>query len=255
MLFYLDHFIATFLLPPGCNLLLIIIGYLLLSYHAKYGRIILATGVITLWLFCTPFISQLLLAGLQNQYPALNPNKLANDKSAAIVVLEGGLNTLTPEYGSPTVSESTLSRIRYAAFLHQKTHAPIMVSGNDPSSPLNQTDYMVNALRDYFNTPVKWREDRGYNTAQEGIYAAEILKNAGIKKIYLVTSSLHIPRSVYAFNNKGLTIIPSPTGYWSTDSSLGKLSLLFPTVDALDITVAALHEYIGMLWYKLIYRS
>lgn len=256
-MFYLKQFAEIWLLPPNNSFLLCLIGLLLWKYRwPVLGQTIVVTSVAFLWLMSTPFVAQQLLDRLQNKYQPLLPSQLKIDKDAAIVVLEGGLNTQTPEYGNvATVSEGTLTRIRYAAFLHAKTKAPILVSGNDPTHlSMNQADFMADSLKTYFNTPTQWKEASGYNTAQEGILSAAILKKDGVKKIYLVTHALHMPRSVYAFQNKGLEIIPAPTGYRDIGRNLGKLSNYIPSVDALSASYAALHEYIGILWYSLYYR-
>lgn len=254
MLFYFTQFIQTLLLPPGSNFILALIGLLVWRYKPFIGKILISIAFLSLWLLSTPFIAHQLIDGLQYQYPALSPGQLKEDKSASIVVLEAGLNLQSPEYDMiPLVSEATLTRLRYGAFLYQKTKAPILVSGNNPIYPsINQTDYMASALKEYFGVPTKWREDRGYNTALEGIFSTEILKKAGIKKIYLVTSAYHMPRSVHAFQNKGLIVIPAPTGFMSSDTTLIVTALL-PSTKELSVSVIALHEYIGLIWYKIYY--
>lgn len=255
MVFYLNHFVEVWLLPPGSNLILVCIGLLLWRSSPKLAKSVVAFSVLTLWLFSTPLVTSYLINHLQYRYPTLAPTALLADKDAAIVVLEASLNMTTPEYGQPTVSEGTLSRLRYAAFLHRKTGARILVSGNDPGNPtINQADYMAKALHDYFNVPTEWKEDKGYNTAQEGIHSTDILKQAGVKKLYLVTHASHMPRAVYAFKGRGIEVIAAPTAYKAFEHSLGKLSNFLPAMDALSVSQMALREYIGLLWYKLYYR-
>ncbi len=255
MLFYLDRAMEVCLLPPGCNLLLLLLGVLLLKFANPLGKFFIVLALVSFWIFSMPVVAQRLLDGLQNKYPALSPSTLKPEKDAAIVILEASLNLSTPEYGEPTVSENTLTRIRYGAFLNKKTGIPIMVSGNDPTHPtINQADYMAAALKDYFDVSTQWKEDRGFNTAQEGIFATDILKQSGIKKIYLVTHALHMPRSVQSFQNKGFVIIPAPTGYKKIENNLGALSGFLPTTEALSFSAIALREYIGMAWYHLHYH-
>lgn len=254
MLFYINHFVEVWLLPPGCNLILACIGFLLWRSRPKLAKGLVIFSFLALWLFSTPITTRYLLNNLQYRYPTLSPSELRAEKDAAIVVLEASLNMNTPEYGQPTVTENTLARIRYAAFLHKKTGIPILVSGNDPGHPtINQADYMAEALQNYFNVPTKWKEDKGYNTAQEGIYSAQILKAAGVKKIYLVTHASHMPRAMYAFQNKGLEVVAAPTGYKGFGRSLGQLSTYLPSMEALDVSQGAMREYIGMAWYRLYY--
>ncbi|MBA3662159.1 MAG: YdcF family protein [Gammaproteobacteria bacterium] len=257
MLFYIDHFMEIWLLPPGNVLLLSLISFILWRIWPVMGKVFLTAAIFSLGILSMPLIAETLMQGLQSQYAPLSIGELTADKShqSAIVVLEAGLNYATPEYDAPTVSESTLSRIRYAAFLHRKTQIPILVSGNDPSRlEYNQADYMAQGLQDYFGVPTRWKEAGGYNTAQEGILSTEMLKKSGINKIYLVTHALHMPRAMYAFRNKGMTVIPAPTGFRGFETSLGKISKFLPTMDALNTSAVALREYIGIVWYQLYYR-
>lgn len=256
MLFYIDHFIQLGLLPPGNVLLLGLLGIILWRVSPRVGKFFLGTAFLGLWLFSTPVIAQAILESLQSRYAPISVNELKSDISghSAIVVLEAGLNYATPEYGKITVSQTTLARIRYAAFLYQKTHIPILVSGSDPSQPnINQADYMADSLKDYFGVPTRWKEASGFNTAQEAILSAEILKKAGVDKVYLVTSAFHMPRAVNAFSHRGLIIIPAPTGFIHFENNLGTLSNFLPSIDALAASNFALREYIGMVWYKIHY--
>lgn len=258
MLYYLKQFVEIWLLPPNNILLLILIGFLSWKYYsAFFGKILVGVASGSLWLFSTPLIAQHLVDGLQNMYPTLSPSQLTQDKDAAIVILESGLNNRTPEYGSNsrTISESTLARIRYGAFLYNKIQASIFVSGNDQNNlSVNQADCMANSLQTYFQVPTRWKEPNGYNTAQEGILTTNILKQEGVKKIYLVTHALHMPRAVFAFRNKGINIVPAPTGYIERENKFGILSGIIPSMNALNYSAIALHEYIGILWYRVYYQ-
>jgi len=55
-------------------------------------------------------------------------------------------------------------------------------------------------------------ENDSENTAENAFYSAEILREKNIKTIILVTSAMHMPRSVALFEAQGLNVIPAPTG-------------------------------------------
>ncbi len=256
MIYYIDHVIQI-LFPPGCNILIGLIGLLLWRNKPTLGKVLVVFSFVSLWLISTPLVAQYLVDKLQYRTPTLSLEKISDNKNtSAIVVLEAGLNTLTPEYGEPTVSDTTLTRIRYAAFLYHKTGIPILVSGNDPMQPtINQANYMAKALHNYFDVPTRWKEDRGVNTAQEGLLVTEMLKKDGVTTIYLVTHAMHMPRAMFAFKSKAFTIIPAPTGYYAISNTLGIFSLLLPSTEALRLSTSAFHEYIGIMWYLIHYRS
>src|SRR5436190_2097254 len=105
MLFYLKNFVDMWLFPPDSNLLLMLIGFLSWKYFPRLGKTLVIISLISLWLFSTPIIAQLLINRLQNQYPTLLISQITTGTPTAIVVLEAGLNLQTPEYGNqPTVS-------------------------------------------------------------------------------------------------------------------------------------------------------
>jgi uncharacterized SAM-binding protein YcdF (DUF218 family) len=84
------------------------------------------------------------------------------------------------------------------------------------------------------------------NTADSAVTVKNMLS---APSFYLVTSAGHMPRSMAVFLKQGLQPIPAPTDYqlpkfisqaeWSPSS----LSLYFSDV--------AVHEHIGILWYRL----
>ena len=83
-----------------------------------------------------------------------------------IVVLGGGKYYNAPEYTSAdTVSEPTLVRLRYAAWLHRQTGKPILVSGGSPEgSSVSEGQAMKAVLENEFKVPVAWTEDKSFNT-------------------------------------------------------------------------------------------
>ncbi len=83
-------------------------------------------------------------------------------------------------------------------------------------------------------------------TATEAEYIFKLLKEAGISRILLVTSNAHIYRSVLTFARKGFEVLPAPTHtadgvYYASEHYLTALN-------------AAIHEWIGLVYYALLGR-
>ncbi|MCZ6803061.1 MAG: YdcF family protein [Proteobacteria bacterium] len=78
------------------------------------------------------------------------------------------------------------------------------------------------------------------------------MKENGIDSIYLVTHAWHMPRAVMMFEHEGINVTPAPT-IFVIDVTDPAWSYYIPSASALYGTRIALHEYIGMLWYKLRY--
>jgi uncharacterized SAM-binding protein YcdF (DUF218 family) len=246
MSWLLTNIISAIVLPPTSLFLLLVAGVLLLQKNQRLGTAILTTGIIALWLLATPLISKVLLQSLEgNVVPVTIENK-----AQAIVVLGAGRYSNAPEYDGDTVSAPSLERIRYAALLAHKTGVPVLTSGGNPgtvSTP--EGEMMRSVLESEFNTRVRWVESRSNNSADEARECWAILSPLHIRKIYLVTHAWHMPRAKAAFEKAGFEVVAAPTVF-TAKTSFNPL-LLIPDSMALNLSRTALHEWIGLLWYRL----
>ena len=111
---------------------------------------------------------------------------------------------------------------------------------------------MKEALVDDFRVPVVWTEEHSRTTWENAEYSKAILDREAIGRVYLVTHAWHMPRAVNAFKAVGLDPVPAPTGFASTSStSEARLLLWLPSARALSDSALALHEHLGLLWYRL----
>lgn len=239
-------------LPPAVNILLGTLGLILLRKKKRAAIALLALSLTTLYLFSIPATSQWLMRSLQAPYPALTAADLEHPKAQAIVVLGAGRNYDAPEYGGDTASKFGLERMRYAAHLHRLTGLPILVTGGAPhgETPAEAT-IMKDVLVNDFRVPVKWVEDRSLTTSENARYSRIILEQAHVRRAYLVTHAWHMPRSVLAFEQAGIAVIPAPTAFvtpWPIER--GAYAWL-PSAHALQTSYYALHEIGGRMWYKL----
>ncbi len=239
------RYLTTLLLPPGINIVLLFLGYLSLRRWYKLGRFLVGISLLTLYLLSIPLVAEMLIYPLERG-PHLNLNKISEQGAKAIVVLAGS-SVYAPEYGGATAESVELARLRYAAHLHRKTKLPILVDGGV------EADRMKRVLNESFIVPVKWQEKSSTNTMENAIYAKRILEQYNIKKFYLVTSAWHMPRSLWAFKQVGLDPIPAPTDYKMWPDKIENIGEWLPSASALEISSDALHEYIGLLWYRVRY--
>ena len=243
-----QNFIASFFLPPFSFILLGGLGLSLLKHWPRTGKILIGFSLGGLYLVSTPIVSHLLVATLEP--PPLDLAKPSN-QAEAIVILGGETYPKAPEYGEDTIQGTTLERLRYGAYLHALTGKPILVTGGAPDGGTPEARSMRDVLVRDFKVPVQWVEDKSRNTEENAIFSAQILKQSGIKRIFLVTHAWHMPRAMRAFEKAGLEPIAASTGY-STYRALTPLSFL-PKAPALLQSSNALHEWIGNIWYLIRY--
>ncbi len=240
---------AALLLPP-LNLLLVAgFGLLLRRRWPRAGRTLIIGAVALLLVLCTNAGSLLLVAPLER---LASPLTVADVPAAqAIVVLGGGRIGAAPEYGGHDIpSLPTLARLRYAAHLQRASGLPLLVSGGSPDGAADsEAVLMARSLREDFAVPVRWLEQGSDNTAENARYAAQQLHGDGIRRVLLVTDAMHMPRSQAIFSRYGLQVVAAPTVFFSRQR-LTPIDF-FPGGDGLRRSHYALHEWIGLLWYRL----
>lgn len=241
------NFIAAFLLPPLNLLLISLPGLYFWNKSPRVARTLLTASFILLWLLSTPFITEFLLQSIESSSDAsIKPGQPAD----AIVVLGGGAYFHAPEYAGDTVSATSLQRLRYAAKLFRELKKPILLTGGTPQGNIaSEAQQMKQVLEQEFNTPVQWVEDKSDNTLESARFSYQLLQQAGIKRIYLVTHAWHMPRSARVFQAAGFEVVAAPTAY--TTRYQNDLMAFVPNASALQQSQIFLHEIIGIIWYRL----
>lgn len=251
-MFYLEKVISSILVPPGIIMVLItIIGLINLKKAITPLQKIMAYSLLIIGLF-----SYLLMSGigtylyvrpLETEYPI--PNTSSLETAEAIVVLGGGM-TIAPYELEP--GTHTLKRLYKGFQVHLTTGKPIIVTGGPPlgRDSLSESEVMLNTLLNWgMNEDNAIAETSARNTYENAIRVAEICKEKKWKRVVLVTSAVHMKRSVESFEEQGLAVIPYPTDYLYDYTDLSWVDFL-PSRDALIANLSGIHEFIGIIWYK-----
>lgn len=250
-LWLIKNLVGNLLLPPLSLCIVGIAGFFLLKRKPRMGKSLMALSLTLLFLLSMPLVANGLMNLLEKN---LQPVNLTVARSAdAIVILGGGVYHDAPEYGTDTVGGLTLERLQYGAYLQRQTGLPLLVTGGMPEGGVAEAVLMKRTLEQEFKVPVRWAETRSLDTAQNAQFSSAILKAAGVRKILVVSHAWHLPRAQIAFEGKGLTFIPAPTrfAYVAGSRSGPEIFNYLPQARALLKSHYALHELIGMLWYKL----
>ena len=250
-MFILKKLISAMILPPFSLFLLALVGLCLMRRWQRLGRSLMAGSLLMLMLLSVPLVGKRLLRTLEDVPPlppaaALTQQSLAS--AQAIVVLAGGSYPDAAEYGGDTVNSFSLQRVRYAARLQRASGLPLLVSGGAPFGGRPEAESMSQVLSEELGTPPRWVEAASRDTAENALYSARLLHQAGITRIALVTHAWHMPRSRELFEAQGLTVIAAPTGYANDAHAL--LEDLLPHPAALTEGSFAAHEWLGRLWNR-----
>ncbi len=259
MFVFLSKILPIFVYPVGLASILLLVA-VLLHKRVKWQRGLMIAAVVILWGGGNRWVAVSLVRSLEWRYlPA------ETIPHADAIVLLGGC-TAPSEYPRQTIElTGEADRVFYSAWLYHHGAAPhILLSGGyiawmgKHSSPADDMAEVLAAL----DVPkdVLWLEDKSRNTHENAVFAKRILDEKGIHKIILVTSAIHMPRSVALFEHQGLEVIPAPTDYFVTKSLWDELMSpswqtiffnLIPSAGNLGKTTVAIKEYIGLLVYGL----
>jgi uncharacterized SAM-binding protein YcdF (DUF218 family) len=214
-----------------------------------------------LWLGGNRLVSMALARSLEWQY--LPPSVLPH--ADVIVLLGGGEMPSTPPQPLAGVNEAG-DRVIYAAWLYQQGTAPHVVAsggvvGVDGPALQPGAETMAQLLS-IMAVPAAavWQESRSRNTYENAVETKKLLDPKGIRRVILVTSALHMPRARAIFSSLGFDVIPAPTDYTVTAAAWDyyltpdpaiQIFNLFPSAEALDNTMRALKEYMGIAVYRL----
>ena len=246
------YLVKDSLLPPAGNLLLLAVAWLC-RRRVRVSRVLVRLAIGSLVLCMVPLVAALIARPLERSH-AFDPAAGAQG-ATAIVILGGGKYSAAPEWaGHDTVHQRTLERLRYGAYLQGQTQLPVALVGGvvDGGGP-PEAFVMSQVMRESLNTPVQWLEMKSRNTAENASDARALIP---ANKIVLVTQALHMPRAQKMFEQAGFEVIPAPCGF-TTGPTLDWVDpfLYLPSAEALLQSRAALHEYLGLWWYRLRYRA
>ncbi|MEH2140295.1 YdcF family protein [Nostoc sp.] len=259
MFLYLSKLLPLFFYPLGLACVSLVVALVTLWKRPRTAAIAIAFAL-SLLLFCSnAWIAKSLVRSLEWQ----NLPSAQVPVAEAIVVLGGA--TKSAFFPRPTVDLSEAGdRVIYAAQLYRQKKAPIIIlSGGridwrGSGSP-ESADMATILTSIGIPSEAIVQETESLNTYQNAVNVRKILESRNIKQVLLVTSAMHMPRSLRIFQRQGINAIPTPTDFLVTQGELQELSStpkaailnLLPDTDNLHQFTTALKEYIGSFVYGL----
>ncbi len=260
MFVFLSKFLPPLLYPLGLAILCLAAG-LILRKRERLRNAAMILALLILLIASNRWVAYGLARSLEWRYLPQGEVEAAD----AIVLLGGGTDPAAPPRAMVEINGAG-DRILYAAKLYKDGKAPIILaSGGNitwlsdrPSTPASE----MAEILEFIGIPSRaiWLQPDSQNTYEDALYSAKMLKDKGITRVILVTSALHMPRSVALFEKQGIQVIPAPADFTITEDSwqqltsdnlAGQLIALLPNTSNLGLTSNALKEYLGWLAYRL----
>ncbi len=249
--------LTAIVLPPGLLLLLVLLGYLLAVRSERIvwlalGKLMFFTAFAALWLAACQGTAIFLERVALRPAHAIEPQSVTQtfkiEQIQAIVVLGGGQQSASREYGKGALSDSSAQRLHYGATLAKQTGLPLAFSSGTSWAATESNDSEAAAAARWLQQlglpPPRWLDAQSRDTAGNAQATAALLKKDGISRIALVTTASHMPRALKEFERTELKALPAPTQFLEPEQSMGLD--WFPSGRGLRHTRQVLHEILGL---------
>ncbi|HEY9795610.1 MAG TPA: YdcF family protein [Leptolyngbyaceae cyanobacterium] len=259
MFLFLSKLLPLFLYPLGLACVLLVVALVMSWRRSRWVPLPVVLALIVLLLGSNSWVANSLVRSLEWQHILVGKLPTAD----AIVLLGGATKSAFPPRPAVDLSEEG-DRVLYAAQLYREGKAPVVIAsggridwrGGGLAESSDMADILVNL--GVPNSAIL-QDSKSLNTYQNAVNVRQIMQERGIRRVLLVTSAMHMPRSLRIFQRQGIEAIPAPTDFLITQQEINEPSSspqatllnLVPDADQLQNTTRALKEYIGTVVYHL----
>ncbi len=248
---FLKKLVSSLIYPLPVCVFLIVFGLVLtwFTQKQKAGKIITTVGTVLLLICDFRPISGGIADALESRYQSLmSVERLIGVKWVVVLGSGWAVNPTLPS--NLQMHPIGLSRLVEGIRVHRAIPgSKLILSGGKSFSHQSHAEIMADTA---VMLGVK-REDivlekESQDTADEARLIKEIV---GKDPLVLVTSAMHLPRSMGLFEKKGMKPIPAPADRWVVPGKLLKFADFIPDSRYLEQTDRSYHEYMGTIWAKL----
>lgn len=240
--------------PLGISLSLSVLGMALLFCRwRRAGMAMLGSGLLVLWGFATPLVADRLLGALEGEWPDRPVEALpAVD---AVLVLGGTFGTGNGQFVYPSTGGS-VDRYWHAARLFHAGRAPVVVlsGGRQPHRTAGLTEAEAGALF-LIDMGVPREalilETQALTTRAHSLELAPLLAEHEVSSLLVVTSASHMRRAMLSLSGLEASLLPAASDFSVFKQPGFQFRRLLPSVNALSRSTRAIHEFIGILFYRL----
>jgi uncharacterized SAM-binding protein YcdF (DUF218 family) len=206
------------------------------------------SALVLLYLFSIPPVADALLGPLERAYAPLDPSHLQAPRY--VVVLGSGFAPRGQVPVTGALDAHGLARIvEGIRLLGLWPEARLVVSGGaslGQDAPARGYELLARELGVDASRLIVL--DGARNTTMEAVAIAARVKGDAF---VLVTSAFHMPRAMAEMRRRNLRPTPAPTAQLVDDSRGFRVGHLLPDASALQRSDFAMHEYLGLLAFRL----
>lgn len=240
--------ISAWLSPLRLGVLLGLAVLLAWRWLPRWSRCTaLVIGLVLAWL-TTPFGANLLVRLQEARAPAAEACPAPAPQ--AIVVLGGGMAReprSAEDYAALNVD--SLRRVFAAVALHRRHPDAQWIASGASRYAIAESTTMARLAEALGVPAAALRSETASRTTWHNAQAVAALQPPLPRRVWLVTSALHMPRALYAFRAAGFDPCAAPApGIYAGPAGPG---YFLPIASAAAKSEAALHEFAGELSYRL----
>ena len=251
-MFFLKKLISPFLLPPGVFILILaILGFRAWTRKNRGLCVTYACLAMALWIVSSAPAGWWLTNRLETGY-SMSPIPDGD----VIIMLGGGVYSKSPDMsGIGAPSGDTMERLVTALRLNRRTGLPILLTGGSVfAGTASSARIAARFLKDMGVAPEKLIiEEKSRDTYENALYSARICRQKNFENPIVLTSAVHLRRSLLCFKAVGLQVTPYPSAMTTSSNQSFHWTDYLPNYHMIATTSAALHEWIGLLYYRLRY--
>jgi len=232
--------------------MLLITGFFFWRRKKALARQFLWISLGWLFLISTPFIPDILVKNLENKYPSLTNVQLQGlPGKVNILVLGGGVTNDLKLPPNDQLSEAALVRLSEGIRLfHLLPESHLITSGWGGREEITSAEVVAQTAKALgVDAERISMQPLAENTWQEALEYKRLFSDSC--PFVLVTSALHMPRSMNLFQKAGLNPIAAPTNHLYKRGEKLNPWFWLPSSNNIKKMEAAIHEYVGLLWYSL----
>ncbi len=245
------------LINPGVWVLILLAlgGGLLWTRWRRAGRILLSGTILFLLTISVLPIGEGLLATLEDRFPPVRSLKPPVD---GIIVLGGAVQQfITRQRGQTALNKHAERMTEFVGLANRFPAARLAYTGGS-ASVFGQGVKETEAARLFFERigldPARVSyEGRSRNTYESALFSHRLLRPRAGERWVLVTSATHMPRAIGTFRKAGWDVLPYPVDYQTM--GVEHLDLYFNLRAALNDLQLALHEWLGLIAYRVLGRT
>lgn len=239
----------TFVSPLRSGVLLALVLLIVWRWLPRWARLLAAIPLILCVGLSLPVVANALVRWQESRL-VMAPECTRNPPSTVVVLGGGTARSPLNEMDPMALGESSLRRLFSGVERFQmQSDATLVITGGTAQYDIDEATLMGGlAERLGVSADAIRLETNARSTWQNAEFVAKLEPSIG-RRIWLVTSALHLPRATFAFEQAGFQVCP-----WAADplaAEANSFGYYLPSSAAVRKSDAVIHEFVGEAAYRM----